>query len=232
MLEIITFTGIDERTDLNEVAEISAQYPETEFAVLVGSQTGGDNPIFPLWETVRRFGTLSPGVRTAIHLCGHLARKAAGEENLSRSLQLICEKFGRIQVNLHGDEWDPNRVQITNPNIKRFAEQTGAGSIILQHRGLWETVPIKHPRIEYLFDRSEGRGKESFEQWPPPPEGKRAGYAGGLGPHNIQRALKFLDRYPEARTWLDMERNVRTQDYWLDLRKVREVCQLALEPQQ
>ena len=104
-------------------------------------------------------------------------------------------------------------------------------SVILQHRGPWSEIPVDHPRIEYLFDLSEGRGEEGFEHWPDPPEDRRVGYAGGLGPHNITRALEFAKGHPKARIWFDMERNVRDQDYRLDLDMVREVCRLALGPQ-
>ena len=34
MLEIITFTGVDARTDWGELAELAAQYPRAEFAAL------------------------------------------------------------------------------------------------------------------------------------------------------------------------------------------------------
>ena len=78
MLELVTFTGVDTHTDLNELARIAREYPQAEFAVLAGSQTGGDNPIFPPMETVRALRNLD-GVNTALHLCGKYARMAAGE---------------------------------------------------------------------------------------------------------------------------------------------------------
>ena len=230
MLEIITFTGVDAHTDLEEIREIAREYPRAEFAVLFGSQTGEDNPIFPPVETVRALRQ-TQGVNTALHLCGYHAREAAGEEPMGQSLKLLAQGFGRIQVNLHGDELDPRRVEIAGPAIKRFAEQASTGSVILQHRGPWSETPVDHPRIEYLFDLSEGRGEEGFEHWPDPPGDRRTGYAGGLGPHNIRMALEFAERHPEARIWFDMERNIRDQNYRLDLDKVREVCRIALARQ-
>ena len=185
MLEIITFTGVDAHTDLEELREIAREYPRAEFAVLFGSQTWGDNPIFPPVETVRALRK-TQGVNTALHLCGRYARKAAGEEPMGLGLKHLARGFGRIQVNLHGDEQDPRRVEIAVPAIKRFAEQAGTRSVILQHRGPWSETPVDHPMIEYLFDLSEGRGEEGFEHWPDPPGDRRAGYAGGLGPHNIE----------------------------------------------
>ena len=227
MLEILTFTGVDEATDLEALRDISADYPQVEFGVLYGSHAGEGNPIFPSTGFVQKFRGLQD-VRTAIHLCGRWARCAAGEFDRSITLGLLCNGFGRVQVNLHGDDENPHRVQLQYSAIKRFAEQTAADSVILQHRGAFDTVPIRHPRIEYLFDLSEGSGQEGFDSWPEPPADARAGYAGGLGPHNIPTAMEFVDRHPQARLWLDMERNVRTPSYIFDLDKVRQVCRLAL----
>ena len=195
MLELVTFTGVDAHTDLEELARIAGEYPQAEFAVLFGSQTGGDNPIFPPMDTVRALRNLD-GVNTALHLCGRHAREAAGEEPMGQSLKLLAQGFGRTQVNLHGDVQDPRRVEIAVPAIKRFAEQTGTGSVILQHRGHWNEIPVDHPRIEYLFDLSEGRGEEGFEHWPDPPGDRRAGYAGGLGPHNIRNSAGVRGETP------------------------------------
>ena len=227
MIEIVTFTGVDEGTDLREIQEIAGKYPRAEFGVLLGSQTRKhDNPIFPPVETVRALRDLR-GVNTSLHLCGTHARQAAGEEPLDQGLIPLATGFGRVQVNLHGDPDNPARVRLDLLKMTDLAELPGR--IILQHRGPWEDIPLDHPRVEYLFDLSEGAGIESFEHWPEPPEGRRVGYAGGIGPHNIRRALEFAGRYPEARIWFDMERNVRTPDYRFDLEKVREVCRLALD---
>ena len=230
MLELVTFTGVDAHTDLTELARIANEYPRAEFGVLVGSQTSGDNPIFPPIDIVCALRNLR-GVNTALHLCGKDARIVAGETHTPHALNLLCQGFGRVQVNLHGDGENPERVQVRDLEIRRFAQKVDTGSVILQHRGPWNEIPVDHPRIEYLFDLSEGRGEEGFEHWPDPPEGRRVGYAGGLGPHNITTALEFAKGHPKARIWFDMERNVRDQDYRLDLDMVREVCRLALGPQ-
>ena len=190
---------------------------------------GKHPPGWPM-DIVRALRNLG-GVNTALHLCGKYARMAAGETHAPHSLNLLCNGFGRVQVNLHGEATNPERVQVRAARVRHGAQKVETGSVILQHRGPWSEIPMDHPRIEYLFDLSEGRGKEGFEHWPDPPEGKRVGYAGGLGPHNITTALEFAKGHPKARIWFDMERNVRDQDYRLDLDRVREVCRLALGPQ-
>ena len=109
--------------------------------------------------------------------------------------------------------------------IKAFADDI-PGQVILQHRSSWAEIPLLHQHVEYLFDRSEGGGVESFDHWPPPPfraEVVRTGYAGGIGPHNIDRALAFAAGYPQCKLRFDMEGNVRTKGLF-DLDKVEQVA--------
>ena len=131
MLEIITFTGVDAHTDLEELREIAREYPQAEFAVLFGSQTSGDNPIFPPAETVRALRNLD-GVNTALHLCGKYARMAAGEMRTIWPVKLKARGFGRIQVNLHGDEQDPgesrSRSQPSSGSQSRLAPGASSSS--------------------------------------------------------------------------------------------------------
>ena len=49
------------------------------------------------------------------------------------------------------------------------------------------------------------------------------GYAGGLGPGNIGRAIEFADAHPEPALWFDMEGKLRPRG-WFDLSVVRAVC--------
>lgn len=232
MIEIVTFTGVDGKTDLAEVASIAKEYPFAEFGVLVGSQTGADNPIFPALSVVMFLKAL-PFHQTAIHLCGKYARYAAAEpieagRAFVRRVELfgICHGFGRIQVNLHPDGDGLGKVQMDPERLTGFVESSLAHRVILQHRSTWELIPLEYPSVEYLFDRSEGAGIEGFEAWPAPPkDGKRVGYAGGLGPHNIGKAIAFAGEHSESPVWFDMERNVRSPDYFMDLQKVRAVCE-------
>ena len=195
-----------------------------------GDETGmGRNPIFPPVETVRALRDLE-GVNTSLHLCGRYARKAAGEEPDGAGAEIPGQGLrpgpgepprGRGKSRQRQDR--PRQ----NQELRRADREPAASSCSTGAHG--RTYPWTIPGIEYLFDLSEGAGVEGFERWPEPPEGRRAGYAGGLGPHNILRALEFAGRYPEARIWFDMERNVRTPEYLFDLEKVREVCQAAFD---
>ena len=222
MIEIVTFTGVDDRTNVQDLVDTCAKYPQVEFGVLIGSSVGR---IFPSMGLVRelRLLALSRTLRVSLHLCGRYARQVMAPWGADEDLLRLCYGFDRVQVNLHGDEWDPNRIPVSRAAILRFAEQVGT-RVILQHTTGWDQVPVRHDNIEYLFDVSEGGGRESFNDWPAPfTDMPLIGYCGGLGPDNIERAIDFTRRSPEVGIWFDMEGRVR-KNGWFDIDAVRRVC--------
>ena len=235
MLSLLTFTGIDRWTDLEELPQIHKRYPFVEWGVLVGSHTVqrsySDTGIFPDLITVRRFRDLGvyEGLNTALHLCGNWARSALGHSSvhpIERILKL-CEGFGRVQINLHGNYFNDRRADVRREAVERFAYQMPCRRLILQHRKSWDEIPVSYNGVEYLFDRSGGRGKEAFDAWPEPGHiDRRWGYSGGIGPHNILEAMKFVDRYPDWHMWLDMENRVRSFGH-LDLKACKTVAYVA-----
>ena len=225
MIEILTFTGVDSETDLLELSSLAGRHPKVEFGVLLGSSIDG---IFPPLEVIEQLKRLAKdaGFRVALHLCGRYSRSvvdpsAAGNPE---DLQHICADFGRVQVNLPGRWFKPDRAAESGERVAGFADSIDASRVILQHRGDWSDVPVRHEKVEYLHDRSGGRGIDSFAHWPKPsPRLSRMGYAGGLGPDNIARAVTFASAHPDAALWFDMERRVR-RDGLLDLATVERVC--------
>ena len=233
MIEIVTFTGVDDRTDFDELRYVVDKYPFVEFGVLVGSETGQGNPIFPGLYLVRRLQQTLPSDRIAVHFCGKYARAVMGRTWEERQPRIydVSEGYGRVQVNLHGDVGNPDPVAVDTSGLESFANHSTSNWVILQHRAGWQDIPLFHPKVEYLFDLSEGRGEEGFAHWPDPPDDRRVGYAGGIGPHNIDRAIDFANKHPDRSVWFDMERNVRTPDYWFDMDRVRAVCSAVADAQ-
>ena len=228
MIDLVTFTGVDSATSMDGLSELSRRYPRVEFGVLVGSQVGGIFPPPDVVEGLKASGN-NEGFRTALHLCGRYARMAVNPDAADPALWDLCAGFGRVQVNLHGDWFDPRRVQLTREGIEAFVDQVDAERVILQHRTGWETIPSRHEKIEYLFDVSEGGGVVSFAEWPEPdPNFSRMGYSGGLGPDNISRAIAFAEAYPEAAMWFDMESRIRANGL-LDLGTVESVCRQVFD---
>ena len=228
MLEIVTLTGVDEQTNLKALMELAEEYPRAEFATLAGSRTGAGDLEYPGKPTIQFLGEMGEaGVRTALHLCGRLARAVATEKRIPVEILELCRGFARVQVNLEEEWFVRAKSKMTSQGVTRFAEIVPAERVILQHRGAWSSVPVEHPKVEYLFDPSGGQGVDSLDMWPPPPRGRAVGYAGGIGPDNIEEALAFTRRYPDERLWLDMQRKLRDESNRFDMRKARIVCQAA-----
>jgi phosphoribosylanthranilate isomerase len=74
---------------------------------------------------------------------------------------------------------------------------------------------------QVLFDQSGGRGIETTE-WETPLENKICGYAGGLGPQNINEQFSLIQSVADRPFWIDMEGKIRTEDI-LDLALCKEV---------
>lgn len=236
-VEILTFTGVDETTDLRRLAEIAERYPKVEFGVLVGSQEGG---IFPPRHVIESLKNVAKqdGFRVALHLCGKHSR-AVMKPDPDAYIWGLCRGFGRVQINLHGDFWDGRWIDVGTYAVRQFADAIDGSettSVILQHRAGWDQLPVSHPRVEYLWDTSGGGGIDSIDKWPDPHDvfddkgmrraDMRFGFAGGLGPYNMRRAMEFAARHASFPMWFDMEGNVRTRG-WFDLDRVEEVCAIA-----
>ena len=54
----------------------------------------------------------------------------------------LCAGFGRIQVNLHGDWFNSERICLTGHEIEYFADQVAPERVILQHRGDWGSILV------------------------------------------------------------------------------------------
>ena len=220
MIEIVTFTGIDESTPYDAIKRLTGKSPFCEFAILAGTMSGS-HPRFPAVDTVEHWRTYAKEnqIRSAIHLCGNYARNACSDN--PRQAAALASGFGRVQVNLPPADRKTNATR-----IEAFAERIET-TVILQHDGAWHTAPGGWTgRIEHLFDRSAGRGLCAIEGWPSPPKNteRRVGYAGGIDPETIDQALQFAGRFPNSQLWLDMESGVRTNDRF-NVDAVEAICE-------
>ena len=235
----LTITGIDRWTDLDRLAVTADEHPAVriEWAVLYGSRNGQE-PRFPGGEVVDRLlrTASETNIHCAIHLCGRYARAVNSGDyaKISDELVATCCRFDRIQVNLPGYDYAA---------MARFSTEWTGRPVIVQHRDGFAGKPPR-PELHYLHDRSGGRGVEETAHWPKPWPDVRCGYAGGVGPRNIELAVQLVRTLHATRTpglseteasvaayaglgsggsWIDMESGVRTNDR-LDLDKVRFVA--------
>ncbi|MCX5512029.1 phosphoribosylanthranilate isomerase [Kaistia algarum] len=199
--DFITFTGIDERTSLGRLTELSARYP-IEWGVLMDPGRQGKDPRFPSTEALADI--LTSELRLAGHLCGNHADGVRNGELARASFDL--SRFGRIQINSH---------KVSVAEAARFGRRIGR-RCILPCGG--DRFPESNA-VDWLHDLSGGRGRETAH-WPPHP-GRLAGYAGGIGPDNAGQIVAAIAA--DGPYWIDMETRIRRDD-WLDLDQCERVC--------
>lgn len=208
-----TFTGVDEFTDLDNIAEISKCYPFVEWGVLLSTSesrvfNGNRYPsIYWLKENMPKLKAISQetGCSIALHVCGGETKKLLSQEEDSVGLALI-DCVNRIQINFAYKE---NQVNELESLCKRFEDKI----FITQHNSNNKDLylKIKSKNHQVLFDSSGGRGVEP-KSWEMSLPSKVCGYAGGLGLDNIDR--QFIQIYSVAgdKYWIDMEGKIRTDD--------------------
>lgn len=219
MLEIVTFTGIDRWTPAATLGEIKRDFPKVEFGILIGSNTGKgghrEKNRFPPLDYIEKWRDLwgpREGLSLSLHLCGKYSRLV--NEGKGGELFKLIDGFDRVQV---------NSVKYNTEHVARFADRAPCRSVILQHRNSFSRVPVNTPRIEYLFDKSGGRG-EAGHEWPQPMPSKRTGFAGGIRPDNVVRVQAWCLKYHDYRLWIDMESGVRNIHDKFCVATIRQVC--------
>lgn len=226
MLTTVTITGADDQTDIDSLLELSQKYPFVEWAILYSPNQDGA-PRYPLakWRNAFIDAARGTAVRRAMHLCGPSVR-----ELMSQGAQKLAYRAGyqRVQLNF-------NAKRFTNAELIKLARSAGwaefwDGSpqgVIVQHNSANEAVPeifISNgcSDVQVLFDSSGGRGLE-LDTYPTPLPDFLCGYAGGIGPDNIDSALQKAAAAAGSRDyWIDMESKVRTDEVF-DLEKVEKV---------
>jgi len=213
----ITFTGVDSRTNIENMRWISDRYP-VEWGVLFSRKRQGRENRYPNMNGIDFMmvdnNRVDPApMRFAAHLCGDLAREIM-EYETGDMRRYPVKRFDRIQIN-HGE-----------PSVaaaQRFGQMAGK-RCILQCRDT-ESFPREHD-VDWLYDVSGGNGVRP-KKWLPHP-GRLVGYAGGINPGNVLDTIQSINGLMGrcGPYWIDMESSVRTDD-WFDLVKVRTVCEVV-----
>jgi hypothetical protein len=246
LIERVTITGADDRTDPVDLLDISRRFPFVEWGVLFSARRSG-SPRYPSGDWIRDLIRLRPyleGARFSAHLCGGTMRSfvnafgSTSEPDLEGWLTpfgLTFSEydsfFGRTQVNF--DQARERFREIELATLIRRWKVRARGDLITQHNtenaSLWPVLqPVDRSdgrgrRHQILMDASGGRGI-SPEVWPRPIAGVLCGYAGGLGPETILAELERIsDVVGDGVIWIDMEGRVRDETDRLDLERVESV---------
>lgn len=227
-LTSITFTGIDERTNLDRLESIQQKYPYAEFGVLMSEDWIYNGERFPNPDTIleRLEGRK---LQLSVHLCGRLALSAA-IGNMNKLLTMTKERhkvFRRCQLNLRANGlFEELRIPWQMLDFEEVIIQMHTPELCEEF--LRGKVPEKR---SFLLDASGGAGIDTPIEIVTSP-GIHIGYAGGISPSNVESKLRPLLAYDsEEKFWIDMETKVRTvaadKGEWLDLDKVEKVLEIC-----
>lgn len=223
-LSFVTITGIDEKTELSRVKDLSEQYPFAEFGVLMSYDWSYNGPRFPSPSICDMLANLEIKNLSA-HLCGQLAIDVAyGHIDKVDAPSFNCfDIFKRCQLNLRANGmFDTLRLVKPFKNLDEVIVQMHTPEMF--ERFLKGELPAG---VSYLLDASGGRGIDTPIEVVTSP-GVHVGYAGGISPDNVEKKLRTLLEYDsDERFWIDMETRVRTEDEWLDLDKVERVLEIC-----
>lgn len=230
----VTFTGADDGVDPHMLAHLSRFYPFVEWAVLFSEKRRG-SPRYPSLRWVRELEDLSRGdhrrLPLAMHLCGAEARAAVA----TATEFWPGDAWRRVQIN----GYEPGAATERWRRSHRF-DATATFRWILQVRSPETLGAVWHDALaadtDILYDPSGGAGKGPTS-WPEMPikdggdligRGLRSGFAGGIGPNNVDEVLHSVLAHNEQlySIWIDMESGVRTDDKF-DLDKVKAVIDVV-----
>lgn len=235
-LRYCTLTGLDEATNLYEVARMSDRFAFIEWGVLFSRKKMGEDQgqgRYPREDWIRGFAQYAnnKGLRCALHLCG---QDAVDFLRGDKELMGLASQFGRVQVNVKA-----NGLRVTEgvsaaqiASAARTLKAYGTtSSLVVQHNennaALWGALR-GNGGVEALLDSSAGTGALPSTWQIDPHEflGARFGFAGGLGPDNIDENLTLIAAAAQGKSfWIDMESRLRDASDRFDLG----ACERVLE---
>jgi len=212
----VTFTGADEKTNYNDLLDIQRLYPNVEWGILF-SKNGGNR--YPNYE--KFVGDLN----LSAHFCGWYSREVLENQNFDL-IRNLPKQFKRVQLNYNfknSNGW--NLFELLS-----FVNEYKEKDIILQYNKsnkviLDRFLTIEPPsNIHFLYDNSGGRGLK-IENIESPITDHYTGYSGGLNPDNIDEVCLLINSQKnDQNVWIDMETGVRTNDDF-DILKVKTVLE-------
>lgn len=222
MLYRVTVTGADDRTSIDQLLEINRRFPFVEWGILASPRKTGQ-PRYPTSAFIGQLLGAGP-LHLSLHLCGGYVMAARrGDYDAMAEASAIWPVARRVQLNLGWRFWAlADNTERDAVQRIAWAPSTGGRQVILQApRDV--SLFVDGGRgfgggLTALYDRSGGRGR-SPGQWLAVCA-EHCGFAGGLGPDNIERELPRIREAAGSRKfWIDAESGVRTDDRF-DLQKV------------
>lgn len=223
LLHTATVTGADDSIRPQDLVSLTRDFPYVEWGLLL-SQHNEVAPRFPSRKWLSEVVELQ--LPLSGHLCGRWVRDLVlnGEWSFLEAMpEPIWQRFSRLQLNFADRFHYAEDRFLSALQSQNFCYIFQSGE---QHETLLKAVQLGINAVP-LFDLSGGRGILP-KNWPAPLPGLMCGYAGGLGPDNLDEQLARLEEIAgDAEIWVDCESRVRTPEERLDLGLVEKYLTIA-----
>lgn len=226
-IKTVTLTGADYSVGPESLSELAHEFPFVEFGILFSKSRQGSRR-YPTKEWIGELTDVATShhidtgrpLNLAAHLCGDYARQFIhGYSDVwLDEWSVESHYFERIQLNI--TDADFMDTEFLGLAVESARGSTPWKEVIVQTKRPFEratylssaNVAIEDSNIALVYDASGGRGI-SPKSWPKPPTASqvRVGYAGGIGPHNVEEVCKEITALPDHLydTWIDMETSIR-----------------------
>jgi len=227
MLNKVTITGADDTTRIEQLVQLSKQFPFVEWGILLSKNSAG-TPRYPTSEWLYNLASVKkdePLLKLSAHVCGHWSRDfIRGGQMVLDDLPHLLYAFDRIQLN-----FSVYHDRVNMMELGRIMRQLGHQFIIqiTENPSITLIRSLQCLRLDVvgLHDLSGGLGVLPVK-WRSPLK-PYCGYAGGLGPDNLRDQLSSIKQVSrDVPSWIDMESNIRTDDRF-DLDKVKACLGIA-----
>lgn len=235
-LRTVTISGADTSMAPADLLEITWDFPFVEWGILLSKKhahSPAGAPRYPGKDWVERLFLVAQEYQQdekrpfpiSGHLCGQWAKDIVdGFFTFPYDCPNWASKFQRIQINARNLYKRPTTKFM---NALRFADL----NYILQidEHTKWVLLEALEMKISAypFFDASGGRGITP-RKWPAAIPRRFTGYAGGLGPDNLEEELARIEKQAALSPfWSDIETKVRANDGKFDIGKVRACLEIA-----
>jgi hypothetical protein len=226
----VTLTGADDTVGHDGIFDLSEEFPFVEWGILFSKSAVGKNR-FPTYDWIIDLLLLGacdgyPTPNLSAHLCGRWVRDICkGEWTIFNDINrpILCH-FNRFQLNFHS-------------YVHKLDREAFAKGIVEWRQIIFQLDDVNNDILDFaqerkinavgLYDISGGKGILP-ENWPQPrPE--LCGYAGGLGPENLDEQLaKLSEIVGDNEIYIDMETKLRDEKTDVfDYEKCRQCLQIS-----
>ena len=217
LLNRVTFTGVDDRTNVRDLVDLTKRFPFVEFGVLISKGNTNRNVVnrYPNATIFKKLK--NNGLNLSCHLCGSVARNIVKKDDWNEFFDLLgkdYEIFNRFQLNVSGVKGFSRDIHFIED--KDFIIQ------LKEDMSLYDFYKDL-PNVYGFQDNSGGVGK-FVDNWVK--SDRYFGYAGGLNIDNVESVINKLCVVNSADFWIDMETSVRTYD-WFDINKCEQILKVC-----